>query len=140
MERAEFEHLAYGFKSILDPKLCFIVEIGGKAAGLSINLPDLNQVVKKMNGSVLPFGWWHYLRRKRTINRARIFMLGVKQEYQHLPLGALLYAKIWEHGLETSYVGAEASLILATNHRMRGPTEKFGGRIYKTYRNYETKL
>jgi hypothetical protein len=140
MERAEFEHLAYGFKSILDPKLCFIVEIGGKPAALSINLPDLNQVVKKMNGSLLPFGWWHYLRRKRTIDRLRIFMLGVKQEYQHLPLGALLYAKIWEHGLETTFVGCEASLILATNHRMRGPTERFGGRIYKTYRNYEIKL
>ena len=140
MERAEFEHLAKGFKSFLDPKLCFIVEIGGKAVGLSIILPDLNQVVKKMNGSVFPFGWWHYLRRKQTINRARMFMLGVKQEYQHLPLGALLYAKMWENGLETSYVGAEASLILANNHRMRGPTEKCGGRIYKTYRNYESKL
>jgi GNAT superfamily N-acetyltransferase len=140
MERAEFEHLAQGFKSFLDPKLCFIVEVGGKAVGLSINLPDLNQVVKKMNGTVFPFGWWHYLWRKRTIDRLRIFMLGVKQEYQHLPLGALLYAKIWEHGLQTTYHGAEASLILATNHRMRGPAEKFGGRIYKTYRNYETRL
>ena len=41
-------------RAFLDPKLCFIVEIGGKAVGLSINLPDMNQVVKKMNGSVLP--------------------------------------------------------------------------------------
>ena len=29
----------------------------------------------------------------------RVFMLGVKQEFQHLPLGALLYAKTWESGL-----------------------------------------
>ena len=140
MERAEFEHLAKGFKSFLDPKLCFIVEVGGEAVGLAINFPDMNQVVKKMNGRLFPFGWWHYLRRKQTINRLRIFMLGVKQEYQHLPLGSLLYAKTWEHGLQTSYVGAEASLILANNHKMRGPIEKLGGRIYKTYRSYETKL
>ena len=140
MERAEFEHLAKGFKSFLDPKLCFIVEVGGEAVGLAINFPDMNQVVKKMNGRLFPFGWWHYLRRKQTINCLRIFMLGVKQEYQHLPLGSLLYAKTWEHGLQTSYVGAEASLILANNHKMRGPIEKLGGRIYKTYRSYETKL
>jgi len=140
MERAEFEHLANGFRSFIDPKLCFLIEIGGKPAGLSINLPDMNQVVKKMNGSLFPFGWWHLLRRKRIVTRLRIFMLGVKQQYQHLPLGSLLYAKIWENGLQTTYDGAEASLILATNHRMRGPTERFGGKIYKTYRNYEIAL
>ncbi len=140
MERAEFEHLANGFKGFLDPNLCFIVEVGGQAVGLAMNLPDLNQAVKKMNGALLPFGWWHYLRRKQSINRIRIFMLGVKQQYQHLPLGSLLYAKTWENGLATSYIGAEASLILANNHKMRGPIEKLGGRIYKTYRNYETKL
>jgi hypothetical protein len=140
MERAEFEYLAHGFKAILDPKLCFIVEIGDKAVGLSINIPDMNQVVKKMNGTLFPFGWWHYLRRRHTIDRVRIFMLGVKQEFQHLPLGSLLYAKLWEDGLATTHVGAEASLILENNHRMRGPIEKLGGRIYKTYRNYEIPL
>jgi hypothetical protein len=140
MERAEFEHLARGLKPILDPKLCFIVEVGGEAVGLSINIPDFNQVVKKMNGQLFPFGWWQYLRRKRTITRIRIFMLGVKQKYQYLPLGSLLYAKMWEHGLATSYVGAEASLILQNNQKARGPIEKLGGRIYKTYRNFEKKL
>jgi hypothetical protein len=100
----------------------------------------MNQVLKKMNGGLLPLGWFHLLRRRRTMNRARAFMLGVKQKYQHLPLGALLYLKIWEAGLAAGYEGGEASLILETNSRMRGPLEKFGGRIYKTYRSFEIAL
>ena len=140
MERAEFEYLASGFEQFVDPALCFVVEVAGEAVGLAVSLPDMNQIVKKMNGRLLPFGWWHYLRRKKTITRMRIFMLGVKQKYQHLPLGSLLYAKTWENGLAAGLQGAEASLILENNHKMRGPIEKLGGQIYKTYRSFEKKL
>lgn len=146
MERAEFEYLAQGFRSFLDPRFCFVVEVAGEAVGLSVTLPDMNIVVKKMNGGLLPFGWVHFLKGtgkltgKSEIDRVRIFMLGVKQQYQSLPLGALLYAKTWEAGLAAGVTGGEASLILENNHRMRGPLEKMGARIYKTYRSYETAL
>ena len=93
-----------------------------------------------MNGRLFPFGWSHYLFGKRKIDRVRTFMLGVKQEYQHLPLGSLLYAKTWEHAMATDLVTAEASLILENNLKMRGPIEKLGGQIYKTYRSFEKKL
>jgi GNAT superfamily N-acetyltransferase len=140
MEREEFEYLASGFRQFIDPNLCFVVELGGEAVGLAISFPDMNQVVKKMNGGLFPFGWWHFIRRKRVITQMRIFMLGVKQEYQHLPLGSLLYAKTWEHAMQTNLVTAEASLILENNQKMRGPIEKLGGEIYKTYRSFEKKL
>lgn len=140
MERAEFEYLAAGFKSVIDPRFCFIVEAFGEAVALSVSFPNLNEVVKRMNGRLLPFGWLHYLVGRRRIDRMRVFMLGVKQKYQKLPLGSLLYAKTWEAGLRAGMQAAEASLILADNHRMRGPLEKMGGRIYKTYRSYEARL
>jgi hypothetical protein len=140
MERVEFESMASGFKLFIDPRFCFIVEVAGEAVGLSVSLPNLNEVVKKMNGRLLPFGWFHYLTGRRKIDRLRVFMLGIKQQYQTLPLGALLYAKTWEAGLAAGIQAAEASLILADNHKMRGPLEKMGARIYKTYRSYQGPL
>ena len=35
----------------------------GESVGVAITVPDINQVLKKMNGRLLPFGWWHFLRR-----------------------------------------------------------------------------
>jgi len=69
-----------------------------------------------------------------------LIMLGVAQEYQSLPLGAALYAKTFETCLDRGYRFGEASLILENNTRMRGALEKMGGRISKTYRNYEVDL
>ena len=133
----EFRFIAEGFRQILDPDLCFVAEIGGRAAAISITLPDLNQAVKRMKGRLFPFGWWYLLFRSRYIDRLRIFMLGVAEEFQHLPLGAVLYARTFDVGLEKGYRFGEASLILENNDRMRGALEKMGATIDKTYRNYE---
>ena len=80
------------------------------------------------------------LRRKQLMTRVRIFMLGVSQEFQSLPLGAALYARTFKVALAKGYCYGEASLILENNHRMRGALEKMGAVIEKTYRNYEIDL
>lgn len=136
----EFLHAARGFKLIADPRLIFHARIDGELVAASLTLPDVNQVVKKMNGRLLPFGWRHLVFGRRNIDVIRVFVLGVKKKYQRMPLGALLYVKTWEAGQAMKVRGAEASLILETNHRMRGAMEKLGGTIYKTYRSYEIGL
>ena len=133
----EFDFIATGLKRIIDPDLCFVAEVGDRVAGISVTLPDFNQVVKRMRGRILPFGWFHVLRKRQIIDRVRVFMLGVAHEFQSLPLGAALYAKTFEVGLQKGYHHGEASLILENNHRMRGALEKMGATIEKTYRNYE---
>ena len=140
MTDEEFRFLASGLKEIIDPDLCFVVESEGRVVGMSITLPDVNQAVKKMNGRVFPFGWRHMVFRKRHINRVRVFMLGIAQDFQHLPLGAVLYAKTFQVALAKGLGTGEASLILENNVRMRGALEKMGATIQKTYRNFEIEL
>lgn len=137
MQPDEFRARAQSFKQIIDPSLCFVVEVDGQPAGMSITLPDFNTVVKRMNGSLFPFGWWHFLFGRKRINQIRIFILGVKSAYQHLPLGAPMYLRTWERALALGYQAAEASLVLETNYRMRGALETMGAYAYKTYRTCE---
>lgn len=132
----EFYASAGDFKQVIDPRLCWVAEVDGEPAALTITLPDYNEVFKKMNGSLFPFGWYYFLTAKRHITQLRVFILGVKKKFQKMPIGAPLYIKTWEEGLKMGIKGAEASLIVETNHRMRGSLEKLGARIYKTYRIY----
>ena len=136
----EFVKVAKGLKPMVDPRFAYVAEVDGVPAAFSLTLPDFNQVVKPMNGRIFPIGWWHFLTGKRKVNQLRIFALGVKREYQHLALGAPLYKRTWESGLEMGVVGAEASWILDDNVRMQSALEKLGARVYKTYRIYGTDL
>ncbi len=136
----EFVFAAQNLKQVLNPDLCWFAYVDGECAAASITLPDYNQVAKRMDGAIFPFGWFHYLRAGSIINQIRVFILGVKKKHQRLALGAPLYLRTWQEGAKLNIRGAEASLILHDNHRMRGALEKLGARIYKTYRTYEREL
>jgi GNAT superfamily N-acetyltransferase len=136
----EFDHIAKDMKMLVEEDLCYVVTIDGEIAGMSVSFPDLNQVVKKMNGRLLPLGWWPLLTGRKSIDVVRVFILGVKRAYQHLPIGAIMYSRTWEACYARKVRGVEASLILHDNVGMRGAMEKMGAFVYKTYRTFEAPL
>jgi hypothetical protein len=140
LPRDEFLDLAEGLRQMVDPRLSWWAIVDGEPAAAAITFPDYNQVLKRMDGRLLPLGWVHWFFGRRRIDALRIFVLGVKQRYQHLPLGVPLYVRTWEAALARGGRGADASLVLEDNVRMRSALEKMGARIYQTYRIYECPL
>jgi GNAT superfamily N-acetyltransferase len=112
----------------------------GKTVGMAITVPDVNQVLKRMNGRLLPLGWWHYLNKKRVIDRCRVGFLGVKPAYQHTGVAAGLYAEHFDMAEVTHVKGGEMGWILETNKAMNRAMEAMGGEIVKKYRVYERGL
>ena len=112
----------------------------GKTVGIAISVPDINQVLKRMKGRLLPFGWWHYLNRKRIVNQVRVGFLGVRPSYQHTGVAAGLYAEHFHMAATTPVTGGEMGWILESNKAMNRAMEAMGGRIVKRYRVYERKL
>ena len=76
-------------KMIVDPSLVLIAERNGKPIGMSISLPDANQVLKRMNGKLFPIGWLKFLLYRRNINRARVYILGILEEERMKGLDAV---------------------------------------------------
>ena len=76
-----------------------IAEKDGEVVGAALTLPDVDQALARMKGRVLPFGWWHFSRR-RYIDRLRVFALGVLLERQHLGVAAALYERHLESAVD----------------------------------------
>jgi GNAT superfamily N-acetyltransferase len=112
----------------------------GEAVGIAITVPDINQVMKKMRGRILPFGWWHFLRRRKNIDRVRVGFLGVKPEYQHTGVAAALYIEHFDMAEQTPQTWGEMGWILETNDAMNRGMEGMGGKVVKRYRVYEQLL
>jgi GNAT superfamily N-acetyltransferase len=130
----------------LDMQLVFardwymIAEQDGRTVAMAITIPDVNQVLKKMRGKLLPLGWWHYLNRGRTIDRVRVGFLGVLPEYQHTGAAAALYIEHFEVAQRRREKHGEASFILEINTGMNRGLEAMGGRLVKRWRVYERLL
>ncbi len=112
----------------------------GEVVGMAITVPDLNQVLAKMKGRLLPLGWWHFLRRRHIMTRVRVGFLGVKPEYQHTGVAAKMYEMHYDAAEATPQKGGEMGWILETNTPMNRGMEAMGGTVVKKYRMYERVL
>ena len=79
-----------------------------------------------MNGRLLPIGWIKFLFGRRTIDRVRVFALGVKPEYQHTGIAARFYVRHIETAAETGSPAGDQGWILETNEPMNRAMEGMG--------------
>ncbi|MFH2001551.1 MAG: N-acetyltransferase [Planctomycetota bacterium] len=136
----EFRWQALKLKQIVEPKLVMIVEAAGDPAGFSLSLPDFNQVLKRLNGRLFPFGIIRYLRFRNKIDGIRVTALGIRPEYRGIGAeGVLIYRTIVD-ALQLGFNWAELSWVLEDNLPMRKIAENLGARIYKRYRIWEAPL
>ncbi len=136
----EVRFQAKNLKPILDENWAMIAELDGEVIGAALTLPDINQVLARMKGHLLPFGWWHFLRRGRHMDRVRVFALGVKPKYQHLGVAAALYVEHIEVAARVPQKWGETGWILEVNEPMNRAMEGMGGKVIKRYRLYELPL
>ncbi len=138
--KEDLDDLAMLLQLVYDRDWFMIAEDSSGTVGAAISIPDINQVLKRMKGRLLPLGWWHYLNRKRIIDRCRVGFLGVLPEYQHTGVAAALYIENFNMAAKTAIMHGEAGWILEVNHSMNRGLEAMGGRIVKRYRVYERLL
>jgi hypothetical protein len=137
---AEIRQLAVDLKPILDPELVLFAEIKGQPVACSVAIPDVNQVLKRMKGNLLPFGIVHFLRRRSIVNRARLLLLGVMPAVRRMGLYPLLIFESHRRAVARGYTRGELSWTLEDNELIHAGIEAAGGRRYKTYRLYEKPL
>lgn len=136
LSKEELSGLAKDLKLILDPKVAHIAEIDGKPVAFSIGLPDLNQALKHMDGTLFPTGIFKLLWHRRNINQIRTALMGVLPEYQGKGIDAMLHKEAIVNGREVGYNSSELSWVLESNKSMIKVAEKIGAQIEKTYRMY----
>ena len=128
-------------KLVLDEDWAMIAEKeNGEVVGAALTLPDINQVLAKMKGRILPVGWFHYLTGKKKIDNVRILALGVKKAYQHTGVAAALYVRHIQKCRPDGVMSGEAGWILETNESMNRALEGMGGVVNKKFRIYEKTL
>jgi hypothetical protein len=136
----DLKHYAEELQLVFDKHWFMVAEKQGETIGIAMTIPDVNQVLKKMNGRLLPLGWWMFLRKSKHIDRVRVGFLGVKPEYQHTGTAARFYIEHFDVASKRPQKWGEMGWILETNRGMNRGMEAMGGRVVKRYRVYESRF
>lgn len=140
MTDAEINHLASQLRPVVNPELCAIAYVADEPAGFALALPDYNQVLRRLNGRLLPFGILKLLWYRRSIDAARTLTLGVKPQFRHKGLDGLMIMSLFQAGAAIGIRSGECSWILEDNAPMRHVLERMNARAYKTYRVFEKRI
>lgn len=133
----EARAMARDLRQIVNPEVILIAEDHkGEPIGFALSLPDINTLLKDMNGRMLPFGWLKLLLGLKGIRQYRMWGLGVVPEFQGKGIDTLLYKATYE-ALKDLNVCMEINYVLEDNHRMNNALLKLGVKPIRRYRVYE---
>lgn len=121
-------------KKFMDEDLVYIARSGDEPIGFIAALPDYNQVIKKLDGKLLPFGFIKFLLYRRKINGARIFTQFVVPKFRNKAVNSAIYYKLMVEGRKKGYVYGEGSTIAEMNRESIRSVEGVGGKLYRVYR------
>jgi hypothetical protein len=138
--KAEFKHLGQNLKHLVHTEYVQIAEVEGTPDAMIIGIPNVNEVIRDLNGRLLPLGWLKLLWRLKVVRpkTARVPLMGVRKRHHNSLLGAALAVMVVERvrrlGVKYGAKEVELSWILDDNKGMRNILESLGGVVYKRYR------
>lgn len=144
--RAEAKKMAKDMALVMDEDLAYIAEIDGRAMGMCVCLPNVNEVIRDLGGKLFPLGLpkliWR-LKVKRP-SSARLMLLGIRRELRGVKryggLSMAMYVELHKRGTAKGYHTGELSWTLEDNHPVNLGIRAMGGKVYKKYRVYEKEL
>jgi len=141
---AEIAHVGKKLKPIVFEDLIRVAELEGEPVAFMITLPDLNEKLRELDGSLWPFGWARLLwwLRKPKVRTTRVPLMGVVKRLQSSRLASQLAFMLIEHirVAAVSDYGAtrgEIGWILDDNQGMIAIAESIKSRINRIYQIYE---
>ena len=140
MDEREFTSFTDELRKVVDPELILFAEIDGQLVGFAAAIPDVNQVLKDVNGRLFPLGWLRLWWGMRRIDVASLKLLAVLEEHRGRGLDALLYLETARALLRKGYAWVDMSLIAEDNAMINRLSEKLGWQRYKVYRTYHMDL
>jgi hypothetical protein len=147
LTESEIAYAGKKLKPIIYDELVRVAEYDGKPVAFMLTLPDINELIKDLNGELFPFGWakllWR-LRKPRT-SRVRVPLMGVATSLHQSRLATQLAFMLIEFTRRDAVgqFGAthgEFGWILEDNKGMLSIAELPGAKINHRYRIYEKRL
>ncbi len=143
----EIAYTGKKLKPLVHNDLIMVAEYEGEPVAFMMTLPDMNEVIKPMNGKLFPF---HFVKlllwlRKPKPRTMRVPLMGVRKKLQSSRLASQLAFMMIEYIRRTSVkkygsTRSEIGWILEDNQGMRAIADAIDSRINKRYNVYEKPL
>ena len=97
IQQYQIDHYKEKYFNFINPDyITCILDKNKKLIAFSIVMPSFSKALKKANGTLFPFGWYHLLRAQKKNDTAAFYLIGIDPEYQGKGVTALIFEEMRE--------------------------------------------
>jgi GNAT superfamily N-acetyltransferase len=141
---AEIAFMTNELRPLLVPEFAWLAEVDNEPVGFTFCLPDINVLLRDLNGRLthfgLPIGLIKLLVLKKRIRKGRLIALGVVEKYRRAGIAEMLVLRVMEETMIKRGITGELSMTLEDNFMINRFLEAIGAHRYKTYRIYSKSI
>ena len=131
------------FLGLLDLDFVTLIENKeGKLVGLAVTMPSLAHAVKKGNGYLFPFGWWHlvksmYIKHEEAIE---LMLIAVDPEYQNRGVHAMIFNDLIGNLIKGGFKYGESNAEMETNNKVQNIWNDYQKEFMRRRRVYSKEI
>jgi GNAT superfamily N-acetyltransferase len=135
------EYFKKKYISFINPEyIKFIVDQNNKIVAFSIVMPSFSKALKKANGKLFPFGFYHLLKAKKDSKEVLFYLIGVDPEYQSKGVTAIIFNEYYETFKEKGIQNCIRTPELEDNHAIHNLWKHFDPVTFRRRRTYRIDL
>jgi len=140
MSARDFEALFERMRLVIDLKTTKGLLKGDELRGFVLSFRDVTPGLKKANGRLFPFGWWHLLRSRAQTRQCNIIAYGVLPEHQKGGINLALLSELLVSLRNAGYDRTEIVQIVKGNANTHGDMTRLGAKWDKCHRVYHREI
>ncbi|MBL18983.1 MAG: GTP cyclohydrolase [Flavobacteriaceae bacterium] len=113
-----------------------VVDENDEMIGFTITMPSFTNALKRINGKMFPFGFYHLWRALRKNNRASFYLIGIKESYQNKGITAIIFQEIQEMFNKRGITKVETNPELEENKAIQVLWKNYKHELHKRRRTY----
>lgn len=118
--------------------ITIVVNEKNKIVGVGIGMPDISAALKKSQGRLFPFGWYHLIKalKSKHMEVFNLLLIAVRPDYQNKGINSLFFYDQIPYFQKYGIKYAETTAILENNTKNRANWEYFDYKMHKLRRAY----
>jgi len=141
IQQYQIDHYKKKFIKYINPDFIkCIADPDGKLVAFAITMPSFNIALKKANGSLFPFGFYHLLKARKSSTTAALYLIGVDPAYQPKGVTGLIFQEIQDLFNDKGITQIETNPELENNKAIHQMWKNYESEIHKRRRTYRRDL
>ena len=127
--------------SFINPEyIKFVMDKNDNMIAFAIVMPGFASAMKKANGKLFPFGFYHLLKARKHSKEIVFYLIGITPEYQSKGVTAIIFDEYYKVSLEKGIKLCIRTPELEENHAIHNLWKNFNSKITKRRRTYKKDL